>query len=172
MKQLSSLAASILLLCVVVTTFGCTRPTGNDPATQEIQACYTAMDQALVKKDVEAFAKPLAKELTFQPLKGPALDQVRYKQTASELIRAANNIQCTSRVIECTVKDGQAAVVAESKFKGDIEDPKGTKKVMESTTTTRDTWRKSEAGWQMVSSVETGRNTMQDGTPIPASPSK
>lgn len=165
MNRLLQAVTCMLILCAVVTSIGCSRTSPVDPTAKEIQACYDAMDQALAKKDVDAYLKPLAKEVKFQPLKGLPRNLEAIRTQTSDTIRAAGKIESTTRISECTVKDGQATVVVENKFKGDLEDSTG-KHQVESTTTTRDIWRKSDQGWQLVTTTETASNTLKDGKPF------
>lgn len=138
------------------------------PIRQSIQTSYDAMAKAGLAGDADALAKQFPETFVFiTPEDGSS--QKRDDFLAEVKKQLANKPSVvTFKVERAMVKGDQAIVISTMKVEQEADTGDGKKKVV-STWTQRDTWKKTDSGWQPVEFRPLYREWTQDGKEQPPS---
>ena len=129
------------------------------------------MDQALQKKDLEAYVAVVGEGFKLHLADGRILNRDAVRESTRDFFKTGD-VTSRTRIQSCTVNGNTAVVEAEARMDSTYTDPQEQKHTVSTDATSRDTWVKGTGGWQLTSSMEVSHATKRDGKPYKPDGSK
>jgi len=134
----------------------------------QIRAAYDAMTAAIAASDVPRYMAVLDEDYVFHNQNGRDDSRARTEKDLTALVKSAEKPSLVFEVSDVTVLGGQAEVKQVQVFRCEAPlDAGGVRHVLEARGTMVDTWKKTPAGWRLVSQREVSTTLFLDGKPTP-----